>query len=88
MVSDSCLFTGDTLFHAGIGKLHEGSLTQMNKNLFEILSKISLNCLLFFGHDYGLRNLRCAFEWLRNGSIESVDRVRDPINHCYENAID
>jgi hydroxyacylglutathione hydrolase len=55
----SALFTGDTLFYSGCGRLFEGSAPQMARSL-EKISGFPLHTELYCGHEYTLENLRFA----------------------------
>ena len=49
------IFTGDTLFSLGCGKIFEGSHSQMYKSLNKI-KKLPLDTKIFCGHEYTLAN--------------------------------
>lgn len=53
------LFTGDTLFYAGCGRLFEGTPEQMYASLVKI-SRMSPDTVLYCGHEYTLDNLSFA----------------------------
>ena len=53
------VFTGDTLFAAGCGRLFEGSPTQMHTSL-QALVALAPETRLWFGHEYTEANLRFA----------------------------
>ncbi|MFA4912652.1 MAG: hydroxyacylglutathione hydrolase [Comamonadaceae bacterium] len=55
----SVLFSGDTLFAAGCGRLFEGTAAQMYDSFEKILS-LPLETSVFCGHEYTLANLRWA----------------------------
>lgn len=55
----SDVFTGDTLFAAGCGRLFEGSPAQMLTSLRTICS-LAPDTRLWFGHEYTAANLRFA----------------------------
>lgn len=57
---EEALFTGDTLFAAGCGRIFEGSPAQMCHSLNAVIGEQSDNTRLFFGHEYTLNNLRFA----------------------------
>jgi hydroxyacylglutathione hydrolase len=57
--NQSILFSGDTLFVAGCGRLFEGSAVQMLESL-DKLSQLPLNTLLYCAHEYTLANLAFA----------------------------
>ena len=53
------LFSGDTLFAAGCGRIFEGTAEQMHKSL-QKFSKLPLKTLVYCGHEYTLSNLKFA----------------------------
>jgi hydroxyacylglutathione hydrolase len=54
------LFTGDTLFGAGCGRLFEGSAEQMYESLSLLMKKSSDQTEVYFGHEYTQQNLKFA----------------------------
>ena len=57
--ADKILFTGDTLFTAGCGRLFEGTAEQMYQSL-EKLKKLSPSIQVYCGHEYTEDNLKFA----------------------------
>ncbi|KPX30932.1 MULTISPECIES: hydroxyacylglutathione hydrolase [Pseudomonas syringae group] len=57
--SQPLLFSGDTLFAAGCGRLFEGTPDQMHTSL-ERLATLADNTLIYCAHEYTLSNLRFA----------------------------
>jgi len=55
-----CLFTGDTLFGAGCGRLFEGSAAQMHHSLNHVIGSLPDDTRIYFGHEYTLSNLKFA----------------------------
>jgi hydroxyacylglutathione hydrolase len=53
------LFSGDTLFTAGCGRLFEGTPEQMHRSLTR-LARLPEETLVYCGHEYTLSNLRFA----------------------------
>jgi hydroxyacylglutathione hydrolase len=53
------VFTGDTLFAAGCGRLFEGTAAQMHASLVRLTS-LPPDCRVYFGHEYTAANLRFA----------------------------
>jgi hydroxyacylglutathione hydrolase len=53
------LFSGDTLFAAGCGRLFEGTAEQMYTSL-QKLTKLPTNTLIYCAHEYTLANIRFA----------------------------
>ena len=58
-VGDQVLFTGDTLFGAGCGRLFEGSAKDMQES-FDKLFSLPENTQVYCGHEYTEANLRFA----------------------------
>ena len=52
---DESIFTGDTLFSLGCGRIFEGTYTQMFDSLTK-LKKLPTNTKVFCGHEYTLQN--------------------------------
>lgn len=59
LVGDA-LFTGDTLFGAGCGRLFEGSPKQMYDALNGRIKLLPGQTKVYFGHEYTLQNLKFA----------------------------
>jgi hydroxyacylglutathione hydrolase len=55
----SAIFTGDTLFYSGCGRIFEGIASQMAHSLWKIAS-LPLPTAIYCGHEYTLENLRFA----------------------------
>ena len=58
-VNDSVLFSGDTLFSGGCGRVFEGTDEQMYHSLNKI-KQLPANTLLYCGHEYTVANLQFA----------------------------
>ncbi|MDC3181118.1 hydroxyacylglutathione hydrolase [Gammaproteobacteria bacterium] len=58
-VIEDCVFTGDVLFGAGMGRIFEGSVAQMHASLMK-LKQLPDHTKVYFGHEYTLQNLRFA----------------------------
>jgi len=56
---DGAVFTGDTLFGAGCGRLFEGTATDMHRSLSR-LTELPAGTRVYFGHEYTASNLRFA----------------------------
>ena len=54
------IFTGDTLFAAGCGRLFEGTPAQMHASLQALTAGLPERTRLWFGHEYTASNLRFA----------------------------
>jgi len=59
LVGDA-VFTGDTLFVAGCGRLFEGTAAQMHASLTGKLAALPDTTRVFCGHEYAVTNLRFA----------------------------
>lgn len=57
---EDAVFTGDTLFVAGCGRLFEGTPEQMFDSLAGKLAKLPPETRVFCGHEYAYNNLRFA----------------------------
>ncbi|MCZ6804058.1 MAG: hydroxyacylglutathione hydrolase [Proteobacteria bacterium] len=57
--TDKMVFTGDTLFTAGCGRLFEGTPPQMHASLSKFKS-LANETLVYCGHEYTLANLQFA----------------------------
>src|SRR3954471_17899813 len=57
---EGAVFTGDTLFAAGCGRLFEGTPAQMYESLNVTLAALPDSTLVYCGHEYTASNLRFA----------------------------
>ncbi|KAL1926411.1 hypothetical protein VTP01DRAFT_5740 [Rhizomucor pusillus] len=57
---EKAVFTGDTLFLAGIGRFLEGDVRDMYAILFHVLMKLPDDTWIYCGHEYGKTNLKFA----------------------------
>ncbi|MFO7179974.1 MAG: hydroxyacylglutathione hydrolase [Pseudomonadota bacterium] len=57
---EDAVFTGDTLFVAGCGRLFEGTPAQMHASLNEKLAALPPSTKVYCGHEYTLKNLEFA----------------------------
>jgi hydroxyacylglutathione hydrolase len=56
---EKTVFTGDTLFIAGCGRLFEGTATDMHNNMVKLMALPDDTCI-YCGHEYTEKNLRFA----------------------------
>jgi hydroxyacylglutathione hydrolase len=56
---DGCVFTGDTLFGAGCGRVFEGTMEMMYASL-QKLAALPRDTKVYFGHEYTASNLKFA----------------------------
>jgi len=59
-VVGDAVFTGDTMFAAGCGRLFEGTPAQMFESLTVKLGALPDSTRVFFGHEYTAKNLEFA----------------------------
>ncbi len=71
--SQKSLFTGDTLFGAGCGRVFEGSADQMYRSL-EKLGSYPDETSVYFGHEYTAENLEFALS-VEPGNRDVVGRL-------------
>ncbi|KYQ99687.1 hydroxyacylglutathione hydrolase [Tieghemostelium lacteum] len=57
---DQVLFTGDTLFISGCGRIFEGTAEQMNHALNSVIAVLPETTKIYCGHEYTLKNLEFA----------------------------
>lgn len=77
LLDNDMVFTGDTMFGAGCGRIFEGSPEKMYDSL-KRLSELPENTLVYFGHEYTLKNLEFAHivDSDNNDIIERLNIVR------------
>jgi hydroxyacylglutathione hydrolase len=79
---DKAVFTGDTLFAGGCGRLFEGDAAMMLKSLSKLMA-LPDDTAVYFGHEYTEKNLRFALtlepnnEALRQKHAWAVDCGRN-----------
>ncbi|MCZ6645998.1 MAG: hydroxyacylglutathione hydrolase [SAR324 cluster bacterium] len=59
-VIEDCVFTGDTMFAAGCGRLFEGTPANMYASLNKVIGGLPETTRVYFGHEYTENNLRFA----------------------------
>ena len=60
--NEKILFTGDTLFSLGCGKIFEGTYSQMFKSL-SLFKKFPLDTKIYCGHEYTLQNSKFCLQY-------------------------
>lgn len=68
-----CLFTGDTLFLGGCGRVFEGTMPQMQSSLAK-LRGLDPTLLVYPGHEYTVSNLRFGAS-IEPGNVELARRL-------------
>jgi hydroxyacylglutathione hydrolase len=59
-VVEDCVFTGDTMFAAGCGRIFEGTPQNMYDSLCKVIGALPKETQVYFGHEYTEANLRFA----------------------------
>ena len=77
---NKAVFTGDTLFNAGVGNCHGGDAEVMYQTIVEQFQTLNNNVLVYPGHDYLENNLRFTlnFESSNDVAKEWLNRVIEP----------
>jgi hydroxyacylglutathione hydrolase len=75
-VLEDAVFTGDTLFLAGCGRLFEGTPAMMFHSLCEVLGPLGDELRVFCGHEYTLGNLAFAAS-VEPGNARVEQRMAD-----------
>ncbi len=78
-ISEGAVFTGDTLFAAGCGRLFEGTPAMMYESLNVKLASLDDDTRVYCGHEYTESNLRFAthVEPGNRAVKEKLERVRE-----------
>ena len=79
------LFSGDTLFAAGCGRLFEGTPTEMHNSLSRF-SALPLNTLVYCGHEYTESNLNFAIE-VEPNNVDIQNRLTEVKNLRDQNKV-
>ncbi len=79
------LFTGDTLFSLGCGRIFEGSYDQMFKSL-SIIKNFPKDTMIYFGHEYTLKNSKFCIHHdtsnnrLKNKIFEISEKLKNKLS--------
>jgi hydroxyacylglutathione hydrolase len=75
---DGGVFTGDTLFVAGCGRLFEGTPEMMHRSLSAKLGRLPKETRVYCGHEYTVQNLRFAVhaEPDNRAAADKLERAR------------
>ncbi len=73
-VVEDLVFTGDTLFAAGCGRLLEGTPAMMFESLHKVIGSLPKDTKVYFGHEYTETNLRFA-ESVEPGNRDVRERL-------------
>ena len=78
---EKLLFTGDTLFSLGCGRIFEGTYEQMFNSL-ELIKSFSLETKIYCGHEYTLKNsVFCSIHDKENSKLtEKILSIKEKLN--------
>ena len=78
---EKLLFTGDTLFSLGCGRIFEGTYEQMFNSL-ELIKSFSLETKIYCGHEYTLKNSDfCLIHDKENSKLtEKIISIKEKLN--------
>ena len=74
LISEETIFTGDTLFVMGCGRLFEGSAEQMFNSISKLL-ELPENTIIYCSHEYTLANAKFALS-VDPDNIELINRYK------------
>ncbi len=79
--NQNILFTGDTLFSLGCGRIFEGTYEQMFSSL-KLIKSFPKNTKIYCGHEYTLKNSDFCLKHDSNNSTlkEKISLVKDNLN--------
>ena len=79
---DKMIFSGDTLFSLGCGKIFEGTYLQMFNSL-EKLKKLPLDTKIFCGHEYTLQNSKFCVKYDpdNNKLKKKIEKIKENIKN-------
>lgn len=70
---EGLVFTGDTLFTGGCGRIFEGTAFMMYQSLYK-LSRLPSETLIYCGHEYTVQNLKFA-RLVEPGNLQIKERL-------------
>lgn len=74
-ISDKAVFTGDTLFLGGCGRMFEGTAPEMHTALNTVLGSLPGDTKVYCGHEYSLQNLAFGAH-VEPGNQAIQDKIR------------
>ena len=74
-INEKIIFTGDTLFSLGCGKIFEGTYDQMYESLGKF-KKLPLDTKIYCGHEYTLQNSKFCIKYDRSNQ-NLIDKMLD-----------
>lgn len=81
--AEDSVFTGDTMFAGGCGRLFEGTPEMMYHSLNHVLGTLPMETKIYFGHEYTETNLRFAIsvEPSNKEAEKKLEEVREKRIH-------
>ena len=81
-INEKIIFTGDTLFSLGCGKIFEGTYNQMYKSLNK-LKDLPQDTKIYCGHEYTLQNSRFCIQHVPSNQnlINKILEIKKKINN-------
>ena len=78
---EKLLFTGDTLFSLGCGRVFEGTYEMMFKSL-DIIKNFPLETKIYCGHEYTLQNSKFCIKYDENNSKlkQKIDWIKNKLD--------
>ena len=78
--NQNILFTGDTLFSLGCGRIFEGTYEQMFSSL-QLIKSFPENTKIYCGHEYTLKNAEFCIKHDKNNSalIEKIESIKEKL---------
>ena len=79
---DNIIFTGDTLFSLGCGRIFEGTYEQMFKSLNK-LKQLPLETKIFCGHEYTMQNSKFCLKYdVKNYKLKKkIEQIKEKLNN-------
>ena len=79
---EKVIFTGDTLFSLGCGKIFEGTYSQMFNSLNKIKS-LPKDTKIYCGHEYTQKNLQFCLKYESNNKVlnKKLSLINDKLEH-------
>lgn len=74
---EKAVFTGDTLFTSGCGRFFEGTPSQMNSLLNQVLAKLPKDTKVYPGHEYTKSNVKFSSRILDNVAMKNLSKFVD-----------
>ena len=82
--NQNILFTGDTLFSLGCGRIFEGTYEQMFSSL-QLIKSFPEDTKIYCGHEYTLKNAEFCIKYDKNNSalIEKIKSIKKKLDNGF-----